>query len=54
MHAFWHVDVFGITAGEQDWQRGTQFTGLISQFPAVHDRQANIGHHQINVLARVL
>lgn len=53
MHAGRYVDVFGVTAGEQDGQGGAEFTCLAGQFTACHARQAVIGHHQVDTLALI-
>ena len=53
MHARRYVDVFGVTAGEQNGQGGAQFTCLAGQFTACHARQAVVSHHQVDSLALI-
>ena len=53
MHAGGNVDVFGVTAGEQNGQGGAQFTCLAGQFTTCHVRQTVVGHHQVDMLALI-
>ncbi|MCY1312435.1 hypothetical protein D9M70_628610 [compost metagenome] len=54
MHSGGHLNIFCVAAGKQDGQFRANHARLRGQFAAIHDRQTDVGHHQIDVLIFII